>query len=98
MNEGIWRTRNRRSIVAFVSVIGVLAAMTGVAVVAAPQVYKGAQTVGPFTPTLFQGDLRQLPRVRAWKPGDAIKEIPRRNMPTIAVKTISKTTRGLVSS
>ena len=39
---------------------------------------KGAEQLGPSTPTVFNGDLRDLPRAPEWQPGDGIKEIPRR--------------------
>lgn len=38
----------------------------------------GADVLGPSTPTVFNGDLRNLSRAPQWKPGDGIKEIPRR--------------------
>lgn len=35
----------------------------------------------PVTPSIFDGDVRDLPRPREWRPGDPIKEIPRRVYP-----------------
>ena len=35
----------------------------------------------PVTPFVFDGDLRDLPRPEQWKPGDPVKEIPRRIYP-----------------
>lgn len=35
----------------------------------------------PVTPYRFTGDVRNLPAPSKWKPGDPIKEIPRRSMP-----------------
>lgn len=46
-----------------------------------PQVRRGAELVEVVTPTLFSGDIRNLPTVQPWRPGDAIKEIPRRHYP-----------------
>ncbi|MDH3404462.1 MAG: hypothetical protein OEP45_12645, partial [Acidobacteriota bacterium] len=46
-----------------------------------PPVRRGAETVEIVTPTVFTGDLRELPTARAWRPGDPIKEIPRRSYP-----------------
>ncbi len=37
---------------------------------------------GPVTPVVRNVDLRQLPKVRMWKPGDPVKEIPRRIYPS----------------
>lgn len=42
-------------------------------------IVQGAKRMGPFKPTLFKGDLRDVPRGRVWQPGDAIKTIPKRN-------------------
>lgn len=40
---------------------------------------QGAEVVGgPVTPTVVNIDLRDLPRAPEWRPGDPIKEIPRR--------------------
>jgi hypothetical protein len=41
----------------------------------------GADLVEVVTPYLFEGDLRDLPQVRPWRPGDPIKEVPRRGRP-----------------
>ena len=41
-------------------------------------VLRGAQVVSVAVPTVFDGDLRDLPRARAWQLGDPIQEIPRR--------------------
>jgi hypothetical protein len=40
---------------------------------------RGAEALEPSTPTVFKGDLRDLPRVSDWAPGDGIKEVPRRH-------------------
>lgn len=42
-------------------------------------VLEGAEELEASVPTVFNGDLRDLPREREWKPGDPIKEIPRRH-------------------
>lgn len=47
----------------------------------APRVHQGVEVGSPVRPYVFTGDLRQLPSVRAWQPGDPIKEIPRRSYP-----------------
>ncbi len=44
-----------------------------------PRQYRGATVVYSSAVTAFEGDLRELPKVAGWKPGDPIKEIPRRN-------------------
>jgi len=41
-------------------------------------VLEGAEAIEASAPAVFNGDLRNLPRVPEWKPGDPIKEIPRR--------------------
>jgi hypothetical protein len=43
------------------------------------QVIRGAQLVETVTPTVFEGDLRDLSLAAKWAPGDPIKEIPRRH-------------------
>ncbi len=40
---------------------------------------RGAQVIDVSVPTVFDGDLRELPKVPLWQPGDPIKEIPRRH-------------------
>ena len=42
------------------------------------QTVRGADATPAVVPFVFEGDLRDLPRTRAWQPGDPIKEIPRR--------------------
>ena len=42
-------------------------------------VLEGAEALEAAAPTVFDGDLRKLPRVPQWMPGDPIKEIPRRH-------------------
>jgi hypothetical protein len=52
-----------------------LGAQTGPA---EPTVTRGAEWVSaPVSPTRLTVDMRLLPRVPAWKPGDPIVEIPR---------------------
>jgi len=41
-----------------------------------PLVVRGAEALGPFQPVFFYGDLRDLPVVPAWQPGDPIQDIP----------------------
>ncbi|HBL28269.1 MAG TPA: hypothetical protein DD490_15650, partial [Acidobacteria bacterium] len=61
----------------------VLAATCGGAASADPQPeiieLRGAESLGTSIPTVFSGDLRDLPRAQEWQPGDSIKEIPRRH-------------------
>jgi hypothetical protein len=40
---------------------------------------RGAVPLPPAVPTVFERDLRDLPRASRWRPGDPIKEIPRRH-------------------
>jgi hypothetical protein len=42
-------------------------------------VWRGADPLAPSVPAVFEGDLRRLPRAPEWRPGDPIKEIPRRH-------------------
>ncbi|MFB9067280.1 proprotein convertase P-domain-containing protein [Pseudofulvimonas gallinarii] len=39
--------------------------------------YVGGEGSDPVWPTVFNGDVRQLPTPRAWEPGDSIREIPK---------------------
>jgi hypothetical protein len=45
------------------------------------QVLRGAEQGAPVTPYVFEGDLRDLPAPVKWRPGDPVKEIPRRHYP-----------------
>ncbi len=53
-------------------------AITGVQAAEQPQTVRGAISTNPVAPTLFTGTVRNLPAVKGWQPGDAIKEIPKR--------------------
>lgn len=47
-----------------------------------PIVFQGAEVLGgPVTPTVLDVNLKDLPIAEAWRPGDPIKEIPRRFYP-----------------
>jgi hypothetical protein len=46
-----------------------------------PVVIRGAYQSKPVTPLVFKGDLRDIPRARAWRLGDPVFEIPRRVHP-----------------
>jgi hypothetical protein len=46
-----------------------------------PATIRGAQLSAPVTPFVFDGDVRDLPAVERWRPGDPVKEIPRRFYP-----------------
>ncbi|MDA2911626.1 DUF11 domain-containing protein [Nitrospiraceae bacterium AH_259_D15_M11_P09] len=46
-----------------------------------PVVIRGAFQSEPVMPGVFDGDLRYMPKAKAWKPGDPIREIPRRVYP-----------------
>jgi hypothetical protein len=54
-------------------------ALAGAVAAAEPPVLRGAEAGAPVTPTVWSGDLRELPKTPDWQPGDAIKEIPRRS-------------------
>jgi hypothetical protein len=65
------RTRTRRAAgvaAAAVTVVGLLAAGAAMA--------QETATLGPFQPFFFRGDLRDLPTVAGWQPGDPIKDVP----------------------
>ncbi len=47
---------------------------------AEPEKVKGAERWGPFTPYVIDMDLRNVPPPVEWKPGDPIKEIPRKRV------------------
>lgn len=56
----------------------------GVAAAAAqpqPATYRGAEVSRTVVPFVFEGDLRELPTAPEWRPGDLIREIPRRHRP-----------------
>lgn len=40
-----------------------------------PTVIRGAMQLGPFEPTSTKKDLREVPTVKDWRPGDPIKEV-----------------------
>ena len=40
-----------------------------------------AEQSPPVTPVIFDGDVRDLPVPRPWRPGDSVKEIPMRHYP-----------------
>lgn len=72
------------------SLIASILGMLSLAVAAVPTatagdestVMRGARVVGgPVTPTIVNIDIRDLPTPPAWRPGDPIKEIPRRFYP-----------------
>ena len=44
------------------------------------KIQTGADYLKPVIPHIFKGDLRNLPHPRIWKPGDPIKEIPKRRL------------------
>ena len=59
-----------------------LAASLALAEDSAPDVQLGAEVVGEeLIPDLGEVAARDLPVVRPWKPGDPIKDIPRRRHP-----------------
>lgn len=45
------------------------------------QVIQGPQVSEPVVPFVFEGNVRDLPPVQEWRPGDPIREIPRRFHP-----------------
>ncbi len=70
----------RLSIAAAVMVILFGCGITAVA--DEPLHMKGAQVLGgPVTPVIVNIDVRDLPSVTEWQPGDPVKEIPRRFFP-----------------
>jgi hypothetical protein len=73
-------TRTRILVLAAVTTLVVLSTPPATAQ-SDPPVRRGAETVDIVTPTVFEGDLRDLPLAPAWRPGDPIKEIPRRTYP-----------------
>ena len=46
-----------------------------------PAVIKGALETQVMTPSVFNGDVRDVPTARAWESGDPIRDIPRRVIP-----------------
>jgi len=47
-----------------------------------PQVLQGVEVGPPVTPFSFDGDVRNLPAPPAWKAGDPVKIVPKREYPT----------------
>lgn len=47
----------------------------------ATAILRGAEQSAPVTPVVVDVDLRDLPLYKAWKPGDPVGEIPRRQYP-----------------
>ena len=83
MNVGN-RVRRAGSVAA--AMLGIAASVGGQdSASAAPQAQAAPAQVevyGPFTAQIFSGDLRALPKLRPWKPGDPIVEIPQRDNPS----------------
>ena len=46
----------------------------------------GAQYGEPVTPRVLWTDLRQIPKPRPWRPGDPIREVPRRHYQRLAIQ------------
>ena len=46
-----------------------------------PVVLQGAESSEPVVPFVFEGSVFDLPPVEEWRPGDPIREIPRRFHP-----------------
>ena len=44
----------------------------------------GVEYTGPVHPHVSRGELRAMPKMRAWQPGDPVKEIPKRRRPPLA--------------
>ena len=63
---------------ALTAAVGILLLGFG-AVAAAPPV--GPETSDPVVPSVFNGDLRDLPTAPPWRPGDPVHEVPRRHNP-----------------
>jgi hypothetical protein len=64
-------------------IIALLAATTSAAAVGEereqqPRNAHGVELGAPVTPYVFDGDVRDLPRPERWRPGDPVREIPRR--------------------
>jgi hypothetical protein len=78
-------TVSRLRLPAWMLVPALLIAFNGLAFAGDPEqvVLRGAEPLAPATPTVFSGDLRQLPRAPGWKPGDPIKEIAEHERPPL---------------
>jgi len=62
------------------STLEVMAAGQGQAL-SEPMVIRGASASETVSPDRFDGDLRDLPKARAWRHGDPVREIPRQVYP-----------------
>ncbi|TQV85539.1 Ig-like domain-containing protein [Aliikangiella coralliicola] len=66
------------------------------------RVYKGAELVAVATPSSFDGDIRDLPAMNQWAPGDAVKVANPRRIGDVAgllppVNRVKKTQQALVN-
>ena len=52
----------------------------------APKVIKGAEVSEPVTAYSFDVDLRRLPEIKGWQPGDPVFELPRQTYPPLREK------------
>jgi Immune inhibitor A-like, MAM domain len=78
-----WRRRTPRQAARTLSTIALIASWATLAplpaAAQAPIVYQGAEVSEVVVPFVFDGDVRDLPLAPEWRPGDPIKEIPRRH-------------------
>jgi hypothetical protein len=79
------RTLGAVAAAATLAVVGVWSATTPAAgqtpSTSEPIVIRGATASDPVLPHVFDGDLRDLPKAKAWRHGDPVREIPRRVYP-----------------
>ena len=76
-----WNSNRILAVVAMLFVLSGLAPTAAAQGQGDPPVIRGAEVLETVVPFVVEVDLRNLQRIPGWKPGDPIKEIPRRFYP-----------------
>ncbi|HXV78067.1 MAG TPA: choice-of-anchor J domain-containing protein [Candidatus Polarisedimenticolaceae bacterium] len=76
-----WRTHTTAASFCLLLVSTALGVSAQTSSDARPLAIRGAERSAPVTPFVWNGDTRDLPAPPQWRPGDPVKEIPRRAYP-----------------